>query len=1035
VRLLKHEDVQSLVEDVYVEERKAEEALRRSEEKFRNIFESANDCMIFLDVSGRVLEVNKKTLEVYGGSGEELLGKHFTRLGAVSSRDLPRLLNAFASVLTGKKATIDLCIKNKIGKEVYLECLGSITKIDGKLVGVLIVARDVTERRYAEEALRRSEERAKSLVEFQNRVIDTAVVWIDLLDAEGNVTLWNRAAELISGYSREEVVGHKKVWEWLYPDLAYRAKVFAETKKVMEKGKRTEEYHTTIRCKDGTLKTISWHSNNLLDSEGKPAGLLGVGVNITETEKAQEKVGESEEKYRSLFENARDVIVTMDLKGNVTSVNKLVMEYGFQKDAIIGKNMLKFVPKKYWPRLLKDLAKISQGNHVEGEIEINTPKGKKIVEYRSNPIVKDDRVVGLQAVLMNVTERKQTEEALRESEERLKQLIEYAPDAIYINDLKGNFIDGNKQAETLTGYKKEELIGKNMLSVGLLPKRYVPKAAGALMKNLLGQKTGPDVFELVRKDGSRVTVEISTFPVKRGGKTEVIGIARDITERKQMEEDLTRSEEKYRNIVELAPDSIMTFDLKGVITSCNTASTLLSGYSKDEIVGKHFSKLSAMRARDVPKYLKMLPSTLRGKVPKPFEIAYQRRDGTLGLGEVHISLMKERGKTIGLQAIMRDITERKQMEEKIKQYSEHLEELVQKRTAELLESEKRYSILVEEASDGVVMIQDEKTIFANKKALEIAGYSRDEIIDLPLEKLIDEKYLKTVKEGYNQTIRTEIVPSPSEVELITKTGERVQVEGSPALVHYQGRPAVIVIWRDIRERKRMEKERLRLEKLATMGELATMVGHDLRNPLQSIENATYYLNNDLPCIQASQKGKEMLQIINDSVNYADKIIRDLQDFATARAPALKETDINTLVGETLSQVRAPTNVELRTQLGSIPQIKVDRDQIKRVFLNLSTNAIQAMENGGTLTVSTKQANGFVEVSFKDTGVGITKENMQKIFTPFYTTRAKGMGMGLPICKKFVDTHGGIIEVESEVGKGTTFTVKLPIKQQSGGENQ
>jgi len=789
--LLKHEDVQSSVESVYIDERKAEEALRRSEEKFRNIFESANDCMIFLDVSGRVLDINKKTLEVYGGSREELLGKHFSRLGAVSPRDLPRLLSAFASVLAGKKATIDMCIRNKIGKEVHLECLGSITKIDEKLVGVLVVARDVTERKQVEEALRRSEEKARSLVEFQNRVIDTAVVWIDLLDAEGNVTLWNRAAELISGYSREEVVGHKKVWEWLYPDPAYRAKVFAEAKRVIEKGKRGENYRTTIRCKDGTLKTISWHSNNILDAEGKPAGLIGVGVDITETEKAQEKVRESEEKYRSLFENARDTIATFDLKGDITSVNGVVEEYGFKKEELIGKNMLKLVSKRHWPKLLSELAKISQGYPNEGEIEIVTPKGKKISEYRSNPIRQGDRTVGFQAILRDITERRQTEEALRESEDRLRQLIEYAPDAIYINDLKGNFIDGNKQAETLTGYKKEELIGKNMLSVGLLPKRYVPKAAEALMKNFFGRKTGPDEFELVRKDGSHVTVEISTFPVKREGKVEVIGIARDITERKEMEK-------------------------------------------------------------------------------------------------------------------------------KLKEYAEKLEEKVEERTSELRETHQRL---------------------------------------------------------------------------------------------------------------------LMSERLAAIGELATMVGHDLRNPMQSIENATYYLNSELPCIQTSQKGREMLQVINDSVNYADRIIRDLQDFATTRAPALKETDIDKLVEETLSQATVPKNIGLRTQLGSIPEIRVDKDQIKRVFLNLITNAIQAMENGGTLTASTKQANGFVEVSFRDTGVGIPKDNMEKIFTPFFTTRAKGMGMGLPICKKFVESHGGNIEVESELGKGTTFTVKLPIKQQSGGESQ
>ena len=240
-----------------------------------------------------------------------------------------------------------------------------------------------------------------------------------------------------------------------------------------------------------------------------------------------------------------------------------------------------------------------------------------------------------------------------------------------------------------------------------------------------------------------------------------------------------------------------------------------------------------------------------------------------------------------------------------------------------------------------------------------------------------------------------------------------------------------------RELKETHERLLKSERLVAIGEVANMVGHDLRNPLQSIENATYYLNNELPRLPPStpipQKAIEMLQVINDSVNYADKIIRDLHDFSATKKPALKKTNINAIVKETLSQVKAPENVELILELRHLPKINVGKGMIKRVFLNLAINGIQAMENGGTLKVSTKKTKGFVEVSFKDTGVGASKENMRKLFTPFFTTKAKGMGMGLSICKKFVDAHGGSIEVESEEGKGTTFTVKLPIQRENGGE--
>jgi len=214
-----------------------------------------------------------------------------------------------------------------------------------------------------------------------------------------------------------------------------------------------------------------------------------------------------------------------------------------------------------------------------------------------------------------------------------------------------------------------------------------------------------------------------------------------------------------------------------------------------------------------------------------------------------------------------------------------------------------------------------------------------------------------------------------------------------------------------------------------MGEIATMVGHDLRNPLQSIENATYYLNNELPRLPPStpipEKALEMLQVINDSVSYADKIIKDLKDFSAPKKPILMKTDVNAIVKETLSQVEAPENVELIAELGHLPGIKADKDMIKRVFMNLVINGIQAMENVGRLKVSSKKTKGFVEVSFRDTGIGISREDMKKLFTPFFSTKAKGMGMGLPICARFVEIHSGSIDVASEEGKGTTFTVKLP----------
>ena len=241
-----------------------------------------------------------------------------------------------------------------------------------------------------------------------------------------------------------------------------------------------------------------------------------------------------------------------------------------------------------------------------------------------------------------------------------------------------------------------------------------------------------------------------------------------------------------------------------------------------------------------------------------------------------------------------------------------------------------------------------------------------------------------------------------------------------------------------KELKETHERLLKSERLAAVGEAATMVGHDLRNPLQSIENASYYLEKQLAQLPSSvkipQRTGEMLQVIKDSVDYADKIIRDLNDFSAAREAALTRTDKNALVKESLSQVEPPGNVEYVIEFGRLPEVEVDRDMIKRIFLNLAANGIQAMENGGTLKVSTKNSEGFAEVSFKDDGVGISEENIKSLFTPFFTTKARGLGMGLAICRRLAEANGGSINVESKKGEGATFTVRLPIQRDTGGEN-
>jgi two-component system, NtrC family, sensor kinase len=236
------------------------------------------------------------------------------------------------------------------------------------------------------------------------------------------------------------------------------------------------------------------------------------------------------------------------------------------------------------------------------------------------------------------------------------------------------------------------------------------------------------------------------------------------------------------------------------------------------------------------------------------------------------------------------------------------------------------------------------------------------------------------------------------------------------------------IAKDITERKTMQAKLLDSEKLATVGDLAFTLANDLRNPLQAIQVASYWLKKDYSRLQSSPKGIEMLQSINDSIKYSDNIIAALLDFASSKTPHLKKLDVNMVVAKTLGQVEIPKNVELITELGKVPQIEADKDMLEKVFLNIAKNGLEAMENGGTLKVTTRETTEFVEVSFKDTGIGISKGNLDKLFKPLFTTKSKGMGLGLAISKRFIEANKGSIKVESEEGNGSEVIIKLPTRQ-------
>ena len=218
------------------------------------------------------------------------------------------------------------------------------------------------------------------------------------------------------------------------------------------------------------------------------------------------------------------------------------------------------------------------------------------------------------------------------------------------------------------------------------------------------------------------------------------------------------------------------------------------------------------------------------------------------------------------------------------------------------------------------------------------------------------------------------------------------------------------------------------ERFATIGELAAMIGHDLRNPLTGIAGANYYLKTKHGP-NMDKKGIEMLKIIDADVEYSNKIINDLLEYSREIKPELTVTTPNRLLKEALAFTKIPKNTQIIDQTLDKPEIKADTQKLVRAFLNIIKNAFDAMPNGGKLTIKSDELNDDVRISFTDNGVGMTKETLSKIWSPLFTTKPRGMGFGLPICKRIVEAHNGKISVASEAGKGSTLVVSLPIKSQ------
>jgi PAS domain S-box-containing protein len=369
-------------------------------------------------------------------------------------------------------------------------------------------------------------------------------------------------------------------------------------------------------------------------------------------------------------------------------------------------------------------------------------------------------------------------------------------------------------------------------------------------------------------------------------------------------------------------------------------------------------------------------------------------------------------------------------------------------------TEGKYRTLWEKAGDGLVYLDWKGNVLdINHKILELTGLKREEIVGKPFYKLglvnrkIVPKLLGRVKDtlhgkptsGYLMTIRR-------------KDGFEKQIEVNASVVRIEKvHVGILAVVRDVTEQKRVEKileeysERLELEvkartcelkeanerlvkaeRFAAIGELSGMIGHDLRNPLTAIKNAMYYLKRKQAC-SADSKEKEMMDIVDRSVDHANKIVTSLLEYSAEIRLEIEQCSPKELLDYVLLMAQVPERIRVVDHTLYEPTIWIDVNKMERVFLNLIKNAFEAIPERGTLQVRSKCVGENVEITFADDGAGMSEQTLAKIFNPLFTTKAQGMGFGLAICKRIVEAHCGKISVESTLGKGTTFTITLPIE--------
>jgi PAS domain S-box-containing protein len=1013
------------------QQKEAEEALRASEEHFRAVADTAADAILSLDSRGNIAYANAAAAHIFGLA--ELSGRPVTDVlpGGVPEKGGSGT-DGLVEVAGRRHST------RKAPVEFPLEAAFSDWSAGGQAFTTAVL-RDISARKQDQAAMHEAEERFRGA--FEEAPIGMALVSIES-DRAGCFLRVNRALCDIVGYSSEELVGAD--FETVVDpsdddtsDARYVPWMLAGEVRNFEVEKR-------LRRADGETIVAMVSVSLVPDAQKRPLYLIVQVQDVTARRRAEDALLQSSERVQAIIDNTAAVIYVKDMEGRYTLVNRSFEAlFGVMRERVTGHTDEElFAPDVAASMRANDRRVIRE--HVPLEVEEAIDQADGPHTYLSAKFPLRDahgKPYAVCAIATDITQRKRAEETLRESERHFRRIVDTAHDAFVAMDETGRISAWNPQAEATFGWTEQEALGRN-LSETIIPARYRSAHNRGLQRfaqtgkgALFGRRVE---LEARHRDGHEFPVEFTISAVKVGGTYTFNAFLHDITERKQAEETLRRLAE----VVQASHDAIVATGPGGEVTAWNAGATELYGYQPEEVIGRTLDMLIPEAGR--PDDARLLSQAYAGRRLEDHETEHRRKDGSLVPVSLTVSPMRDaRRAIVGASVIVRDRTERKRAEEAMREVQEAFRRAFEDAPIGM-------------ALFGVNATERARLLQVNHSLCQITGYAARELEAVTLDQITHPYDLDEEQPLLERLLSGEIPNYQLEKRFLRGDGSTVWVMYNASTVHdSSGRLLYgIAQVQDITRRKNSE-DRLasvaaELERRATelersnsdLQEFAYVASHDLSEPLRMVSSYVQLLARRYGG-KLDSDADEFIEFAVDGVNRMQRLIDDLLAYSRAGTQEYRIAPVDTeeLVRDTLAGMQTTVNESGATiVVADLPTVRADEGQLRQLFQNLIGNGIKfRAEDPPRVEVGAEREDGAWRFSVEDNGIGIDPRHAERIFTVFKRlhTRDKypGSGVGLSICKRLVERHGGRIWVEQGELGGSRFCFTIPDRRPGDGEDE